>query len=158
MKSAVSCVAVSLVCMMSLWVLPGCGGANRPANRPETVLTSGTVMYQGKPVAGATVTFVAESPASQSTPARGAVGRTDESGQFKLTTFDPGDGVIPGNYRVTVAKMDATAVAENPDPTLPPPPPPKSVLPEKFADPNTSGLTAEVKQGGENKFSFDLDN
>jgi hypothetical protein len=152
MKSAVSCVALSVVCLVSLWILPGCGGASRPTNRPETVPASGTVTYQGKPVAGATVTFVADSPAS----ARGAVARTDESGQFKLTTFDAGDGAIPGNYRVTVAKMDATAVAENLDPTVPPPPPPKSVLPEKFADPNTSGLTAEVKQDGENKFPFDL--
>ena len=85
---------------------------------------------------------------------------TDESGQFKLTTFDPSDGAIPGTYRVTVTKMDTTAAppAENPDPTVPPPPPPKSVLPEKFATPNTSGLTADVKKDGENNFPFDLGN
>jgi hypothetical protein len=34
---------------------------------------------------------------------------------------------------------------------------PKSLLPEKYADGKTSGLTATVGESGENKFDFSLD-
>ncbi|QDV67015.1 hypothetical protein Poly24_07060 [Rosistilla carotiformis] len=55
----------------------GCSGSSVP----ETYPISGTVTYQGAPVADATITF---SP----TAGRPASGTTDDGGTFQLTTFD----------------------------------------------------------------------
>ena len=42
------------------------------------------------------------------------------------------------------------------DPKLPPPPP-KSLIPVRYTDGNTSGLTAEVKSAAKNDFTFALE-
>jgi hypothetical protein len=62
----------------------------------------GVVTLDGKPLAGATVSFV---PAGEG---RAATGRTGTDGSFRLTTFRTDDGALPGEYRVvvTVTEMD----------------------------------------------------
>jgi hypothetical protein len=51
---------------------------------------------QGKPLAGATLTFLcAGAP-------RLAIGKTDTAGNYQLTTFEPNDGAILGEHVVTV--------------------------------------------------------
>jgi len=66
-----------------------------------------------------------------------AAGDIEADGTFKLSTFSPGDGAIPGRHRVAISPAD------------PPPdaPPPKPVLPQKYRDFGTSGLTVEAKPG-----------
>lgn len=139
-----------------LLLAAGCGRTERAGDRPATAPTTGTVTYQGQPLADAMVTFHPQSAGASGGQNRGAVGKTDASGNFALTTFEPQDGAIPGKYRVTVTKTEGGAPAENPDPFAPAAPAPKSLVPQAFTKPDSSGLTAEVKQGGENKFSFDL--
>jgi hypothetical protein len=58
----------------------------------------GQVTLDRKPVAGATVVFLC-----QGAP-RPAVGTTDSSGNFQLTTFEPNDGAVVGTHVVTVKK------------------------------------------------------
>jgi hypothetical protein len=135
--------------------LAGCSSRPVDPNRPKTVPVSGTVTYKGAPVEGATVTFFAQGGGK-----RGAVGRTDASGQFTLTTFDPKDGAIPGSYLVAIEKSvlegappeGATGKAgeEPPAGTV------KDLIPSKYKDPNKSGLTADVKEGGVKDLKFDL--
>jgi len=117
------------------------------------------VTYNGEPVEGATVTFMATSEGG-----RGAMGTTDASGKYSLLTFVAGDGAIPGSYKVKIAKkaggggFEATEGAGGmlvPPAGGPPTVKPKDELPAKYADDSTSGLTAEVKVGN-NTFDFEL--
>ena len=58
-------------------------------------------------------------------------------------------GIVPGRYAIAVSKLDTAAIAT----TFAPP---KDVLPKKYGDPKTSGLTADVAMGRENDFVFAL--
>src|SRR5215475_13197743 len=81
-------------------VLTGCS-----SGRPKTYRVTGTVTMQGKPVAGAAITFV---PTSNEGEAASAI--TDSEGKYALTTWQAGDGARPGEYRVKVSKQEQTAV------------------------------------------------
>jgi len=76
----------------------GCGSGPVPVR--------GRVLLDDVPVPGATVLLV---PAAGGHP---ATGRTDANGVFRLTTFKPDDGALPGRYTVVVTKTEA----------IPPPP------------------------------------
>jgi hypothetical protein len=61
------------------------------------------VTLEGTPVAGATVLFM---PDSQD-EGRPASGFTSSDGTFRLMTHKPGDGALPGKYRVLIQKTEA---------------------------------------------------
>ncbi|MDO4585881.1 MAG: carboxypeptidase-like regulatory domain-containing protein [Planctomycetia bacterium] len=65
------------------------------------VPAEGVVTHNGTPVEGALVTF---GPKTATGEAAGATGITDAQGKFKMMTLDPGDGVYPGEYFITVSK------------------------------------------------------
>jgi hypothetical protein len=92
----VSCVPAAVALLLT----PGCGGL-------KPVWVGGKVTLDGKPLAGATVSFV---PIDEN-KGRSAGGKTDNDGNFELTTFTHGDGALPGEYKVTVDLPDTT-VAE----------------------------------------------
>jgi hypothetical protein len=129
----------------------GCKGTTD--TRPQRVPVTGKVLHKDQPVEGATVIF---EPVG-STPA--ATGQTDAAGRFQLTTFDPNDGAVAGEYKVAVQKIQVTRSdrpANAPDDAPAPPPEEKSLLPVKYARGDTSGLTATVKSAGPNDFTFEL--
>lgn len=129
-----------------------CGKSGQPGVGTDTV--SGTVKFKGTPLAGAVVTF---HPMTKE--GRTAVGRTTDSGSFLLTTVKSDDGAIPGEYRVTVSKsVDESSESTAPFDMAAPAKPAKfkSVIPDKFSKPDTSGLTATVKKGGPNKVDLTL--
>lgn len=161
------------LCLVAVTALVGCGGASYDG--PELAPTSGIVKYKGEPVAGASVTMISSSGDGVSRTCNAV---TDESGRFVMETAHAGrtwPGAPVGSMLVGIVKTsDATAptvdpstlseeeqaqLAANPmgvdDPSkmveaM------KSLLPEKYADPNNSGLTAEVAAGKENDFTFEL--
>jgi len=151
--------SVCLLSTLSALVFAGCGGRSAPSDRPKTIVVSGKVTYKGSPVEGATVSFMPQDPKG-----RGAVGSTDKSGQYKLTTFGGGSGgAVPGSYRVKIAKttmkskLTEAQEKEYMGRGMPiPPPDQKDELPVKYKQEKTSGLTADVKDGGSNTFDFDL--
>ena len=116
----------------------------------ETAEATGTVRFQGSPVAGAIVVFVPKSdtPSSVTYSAE-----TDEAGIFQLRTpTGPGEfqkGVPPGEYLVSVSKMNTAELTQMTQR-------PKDMFPEKFTDPTKSGLTATVVAGQKNDFPFDV--
>ena len=159
---------IALLTLFPLVTQLGCG----PEQVPGIVRVSGKVTLDGAPVEGAMVTFQPEGVA------RAASGMTDASGNYKLTTLNPGDGALPGDYKVSISKVEDT------DPSHhlsgleltamvsqgkgPPPPPgrpnPKAKqnkgmvyhVPQKYMDANKSELTATVAKGNANKFVFEL--
>lgn len=90
-------VATPLACV-------GCGSSNNP------VKVSGKVTIEGKPLANARV--CATLPSGGGRP---AFGETDSGGNFTMTTVSPGDGVVPGKYKVTVEPA-IKATQKTPDP------------------------------------------
>ena len=143
------------------WVLlaalaaAGCGESGASSlERMRTVPVSGRVAYRGKPLANVAVTF-------QSVDGKvSATATTDASGAFRLTTYAPDDGAPPGSYKVTVASGGAAREIE-PGVLAPVPEDgdagaPKSPVPVRYADPTRSDLTADVKESGANRFTFEL--
>lgn len=135
--------------------------------RPRTYPARGIVQCEGRPVAGAVVTFLGRAAAGGELA---AVGQTDSNGRFELKTFRPGDGVITGSHRVTIEKRslgggepdtgkpfasqqeyEAQRAAAGRSPRL------VRELPAKYGSFETSGLTAEVTEKGPNEFVFRLD-
>ncbi len=127
-------------------LLVGCGGSG--GEHPTTEVTT-TVLYQGDPVEGATVTFFND---SHEKPVL-AVGRTDAEGVAEMKTYAEADGAIQGQHQVTILKSEmgesqadlADVDSEDYDPdaaagtTAP-----KNLIPAKYGNRNTSGLTVEV--------------
>ena len=156
--------AGSLFLAISGW-LPGCA---RQSGRPATYPVQGNITYQGKPVADATVAFLADGAP------RPAVGTTDGAGEFRLTTFELNDGAIPGTHVVTVVKrstameeviptaeemksgqVDPQAVEAAMEQAALQLTKARSELPAKYANRNTSDLRREVVDG-ENVFTIEL--
>lgn len=137
-----------------LALIAGC--APTGPDRPKTYPVTGTVTYKGEPVADANLNFQHVDGSAYS------LAKTDASGKYELTTFEAGDGAVPGEYKVSISKFEAVASTgtENEDEYTPPedagdPAPSKSLLPDKYRDPEASGLTATITEGP-NSFDFEL--
>ena len=119
---------------------------------PKTAPVSGTVTLDGQPVAGAVVRFTPDG-----TRPVMAYGLTQNSGQYRLTTYEKGDGAVPGKYAVTVVFKKTTGPATDPtDPAAAPGAAQETwSAPKKYSDPKTSGLWAEVAPGV-NRIDLDL--
>jgi hypothetical protein len=122
---------------------------------------SGKVTYNGEPLDGATVTFVAADGGV-------ATGITDAQGTFTLIT-GANAGAAKGSYKVTIRKVAEREVPEGmkgeTDPTKMMSmmmkgksiPEPSSLIPARYGDPNASGLTAEVTgRAAADNFTFEL--
>ncbi len=120
---------------------------------------SGTVEYNGKPVAKGEISFVPKDAAGH-----GASGPIKDGSYSSLTTLNPGDGVMPGDYTVTVTakEMDSGQLAADTENlaskhgmgkmTMIPPEllakahkAAKSSIPAKYESSTTSTLKATVK-------------
>jgi hypothetical protein len=67
----------------------------------KVIPVEGVVTLDGKPLPGATVSFM---PVEAG---RSATGQTDADGNFRLTTFRTEDGALPGEYKVIVVVSEA---------------------------------------------------
>lgn len=143
MKSGKAAAGIAVV--IGVATLVGCTG--KQSGPPEnTAVVKGTVTYNGSPLADATVTFQAAD-----SPAKIAFGRTDASGNYQLSTA-AGPGAIPGEYQISVTKMEASAASQvtedSPEYTgETETAEAQSVIPEKYGKAATSELTASVKEG-----------
>ncbi len=151
--------AMPFVFGLSLMLCVGCGSREVDKfidKRPKTFPSSGSVKFNGQPVAGATVVFAPDPGATPSSVAASAM--TDASGNFSLQAYPPLKGAVPGKYKVTISKTEpAPPAPKGPNAhDAPPPPPPKSLIPENYADLGKSDLTADIPEGGRSDLHFDL--
>lgn len=160
----------SSVCgLLAVCLLPllGCSGSDRPA----LAKASGKVTLNGEPVSGATVMFL---------PAKGgraASGVTDANGVYRMSGYDdPELGVAVGEHRVSVSKIGgegafalapAAPASEDPNANLVSPiafqaedplNPPKIeyLVPQKYGNPESSGLTVTVPAEGSDQLNLEL--
>ncbi|MBN1394257.1 MAG: carboxypeptidase regulatory-like domain-containing protein [Pirellulales bacterium] len=125
--------------VLCLSVCYGCG-----SGRPNLALVSGKVTYQGKPVTEGKIVFHPQK-------GRQAIGVIDADGNYRLTTFDNGDGAAPGKYRVTIQAMRASGapraknILDEVKSGIKEAASVEWIVPEKYSRLETSPLTAEVE-------------
>lgn len=145
-------------------VLSGCGDGS---SHPPVFPVSGTVAYNGEPVAGAMVSFMGENAPKE------ASGITNSDGEFRLSTFSLNDGAVAGVHKVIVSKTDPEAVKAAPsmedmmnDPAAlaeqaaaeleSQEDGKKPLIPLIYSSPETTPLTETVSESGENIFVIQL--
>jgi hypothetical protein len=129
-----------LMCLAPLAVIAfsGCGG-EQSVHVPLGKVT-GTVTYNDKPLAQGTITIL---PAN----GRPASGQIKDGKIIDVTTYDKtGDGAPLGTHPVAIRAVENTTDMYAK---------PKSLVPAKYGDTKTSGLSAEIKSG-ENTLEFKL--
>lgn len=148
----------ALCCRLSyllLWLLPtlviaGCGSTGPVAETVPVVKASGKLTFQGKPLEHYQLMLFPKD-------GRPAAGMVDASGNFVLGTNQPGDGAPSGTHRLAVTWVGPPST----DPgqgvmEFAPPPPPTIRIPDKYADPETSGITVEIPDSGTDSLAIDL--
>ena len=93
----------------------------------------------GKPLPNVGVTFLPTGKGPIAT------GNTNDKGEFTLRTVDPGDGAVIGTHKVALGRAEEG-----------PPKAGSAAIPAKYGSPETTDLTAEVKAGQTNEFTFEL--
>jgi hypothetical protein len=123
----------------------GCGSSQLPARVP----VQGKVTWKGQPLGSGSVVF---SPATSAGPEanRPATAELAADGVYRLSSFRPNDGVMPGEYRVTVVSYSSPPDPEHGKP-------PVSRIPARYGDPVQSGLSFTVPPGARGPLVFDID-
>ena len=127
-------IGAILVCALSSL---GC----RPKT-PNVVPVTGKVLLDGKPLATGSVL-------TQPGAGRGSKGFIQD-GAFELSTFAKGDGAVLGTHKVGVVAYESHGTG-GPEATMG-----KLLVPERYINPETSGLTIEVTADGPNEPVLEL--
>jgi hypothetical protein len=129
------------VLCLAIWLtFAGCDSPNKPA----LGIVRGIVVLNGKRLTRGTVISYPES-------GRNAVGHIQSDGTFELETNEYGKGAVVGQHRHTViAYEDNAASATNAEADL------ILMVPARYAQPNTSGLSVTVTTGGDERVELKL--
>jgi hypothetical protein len=132
--------------------LAGCGGGGDSLKVPPLHPVSGTVKLDGKPLPGASVTFL---PVGES-KVQVASGVTDDAGHFTVAYVNGEPGAAEGEYKVLISKMmlpdgkplapgmmAATAGA-------------RDIIPMKYKNPDDLINKIMVSAGGKSDLVFEL--
>ena len=131
--------------LLLLLLVAGCQQQGR-----ETSYVEGIVTVNGTPLSNGTVTFLPES-------GRSATGYIQENGRYVLGTYDEDDGAVIGMHKVAItASLSTTKQRPNFDVDRPQDSAKQSLIPLRYADPDSSGLTFPVEAGANNQANFDL--
>ena len=144
-------IQISVTTLLFLGCL-GLIGCTSQTSNPTTFPVVGTVTQNGKAVENAIVIFTPDGNGEA------ASGTTDALGKFAMTTYSSNDGVRPGLYKIKVSKYDKPQIDDSQrvvnmtkeeemkayDPDAKPPAPPKNLLPKKYENEQTSGITHTV--------------
>ena len=148
-----SLLPLARVCALVFFVViaAGCGG------KPMPVPTSGRVTFNGAPVGANKAAIrrgrIAFLPveSGEGCTLRAAAATLDRDGKYELSTFEPGDGVLPGEYNVVVFSLLSGPTMANPGAPI------ISEIPKRYERPGESGLSVTVPdQRAALTFDFEL--
>ena len=134
-----------------LLTLAACAVLTAGCSEQHTPLAavSGSVLYQGQPLPEGTIVL-------QVPGFRSSTGKIVDGQIIEVTTFDPCDGAPVGEARIAVfATAESTWQPPANKPSSPaewtsdsaPPMVSESVIPDRYNDPGTSGLSWTIKAG-----------
>lgn len=148
--------------------IAGCGKVAEPTFSSELVPAEGTVRFGAEPAADVEIVFTPEVVKGETTERHPAMGKTDASGGFSMTTPPGGSakelenykGVMPGDYVVTFHKFalpDGTPFTEEMAKTSGPMAVgARDIIPVQFTSPATSPIKAKIVGGGNMDLEFEL--
>jgi hypothetical protein len=116
----------------------GCGSKHAPMAPVE-----GRVLLDGRPLASGSVGTI---PVA----GRGAHGDVQSDGSFALHTFGKNDGALIGKHKVGVVLYDMKG------PKSPESPYGKLLIPQRYTNPESSGLTIDVQPDGNHDVVLEL--
>lgn len=96
----------------------------------------GTITYGGGPWPGPGTLYFTPVDTANQQPIRPGWANFDTQGKFHATTLKEGDGLLPGQYLVALETFTTPWKMGEPKP--------KTLAPERFERPPTSGLTVTV--------------
>ena len=133
-------VASLLVALLLAASLPGCGTGGLP-----TAPVRGKVTFMGKPLTAGTILYMPEGDKPSATS------EIKPDGTYVLTTYTANDGAVLGKHTILITAIEdqSDRLPEDRSPT------PGLLIPERYNNFGTSGLTADVK-AGDNVFDFEL--
>jgi len=124
------------VLLLFVSLLNGCGRGDRPLLAP----VSGTVTYNGQPLARGRIVFFPDK-------GRPASGKILDGKILEVSTFDQGDGAMVGHHKIQIASF----VREPRGMEIVP-----WAIPEHYGKAATSDLTAEIIAGKPNELRLEL--
>lgn len=104
--------------------LTGCWGNDRP----KTIPISGVVTIDGQPPGEGGKLFFTPTEVAPGYNRRPASGSFNAQGNYRVMSWEPDDGLVPGHYTVAIAPGDAV----------------KTRVPAKYQQSATSGLEVDV--------------
>ena len=135
-----------------LALLLACCGCGKSTYRVQ-----GKVTFEGQPLqGGGSISFVPMG----SEPGKTAAGEIGPDGSYQLMTNRPGDGSMPGEFRVVIVQVtvkepersaDGTAAAKVTETVAP-----KDRIPAIYSDHRKSPLITTVQKVSVNEIDFDL--
>lgn len=129
-------------------------GCNR-SSRPKTVPVQGKVTWQGKPLPNGMVGFEpVQAAEGVNRPASGTVG---PDGVYHVSSYRPNDGLVPGEYLVTVQSYVGDAKKDVLMESTTTAPMPVSRIPERYTNPAKSGLKFTVPTDARGPLTYDID-
>ncbi len=134
-----------LPCALVLFLLASGCGDGEPALAP----VRGRVYHKGVPLAGGSIVFAPDADKGGHGPL--ALAEIAADGSYSLRTGDEA-GAVPGWHRVTVVAVEVSPAAE-PGALAEA----RSLIAPKYAAPDLSGLTGQVKPGETNAIDFHLE-
>lgn len=126
--------------LLSIVAIGSFNGCGRKQDAPVPV--HGKVLLDGQPLTKGGI-------ATTTTNGRGAMGRIQPDGTFKLTTLDEGDGARVGTHKVAIAVYEGEATGPEGDHG-------KLLIPQRYTSPTSSDLTIEVTADGPNEPVLEL--
>jgi hypothetical protein len=128
-----------------LALLAGCS-----SGQPQFKPVRGKVLYRGAALSQGTIVFAPDASRGSRGPLSYA--QIESDGSYTLHSDDQA-GALVGYHRITISAVLATAqVLPGQRFAVP-----FSLLPEKYRDPDRSGLACEVKGDRDNIINFELD-
>ena len=125
-----SFVLAGICCIFAI----GCGDREQVPVYP----VHGQVLLNGKPVADAIVSFHPQEGGMSGTfPSA----HTDADGRFAMTTYETGDGAAQGSYSISIVCFKVRPLKRGQEGRA------ENILPQRYASPEASGLTATVSPG-----------
>ncbi len=123
---------------LGLCLILGFAGCGRQG--PVVAPVSGTVTYNGAPLKEGGITFAPSQ-------GRSAFGRIVDGQIIEVTTNTTGDGVIVGTAAVGIQATTNLGKMQGPH---------RPIIPQRYFDPATANLSANIVAGEPNELRFDL--
>lgn len=138
---------VSIACVLTVCMVAGSGCGQRK-DEIKLAPVTGRVMLDDKPLTTGTVYFIPDR--SKGTKGPLSIGPLDAEGRYRIKGAGDRWGAVVGFHKIrievpTAATSEMSVAAQ-----------PEAANLSKYNDPETSGLTYEVKSGSSNQADFHL--